>query len=43
MGIMQRTGICCDAGDCLITSIAFIAVLISWFVLICWSVFGNLF
>jgi len=42
MGILQRNGLCRDAGDCLITSVAFVAVLIAWIVLVIWSVFGNL-
>jgi hypothetical protein len=38
MGIMQRNGICEDTGDCLITSMAFIAVVIAWIMLVCWMV-----
>ena len=36
MSTMQRNGVCKNLGDCLITSIAFIAVLVAWIALVCW-------
>jgi hypothetical protein len=42
MGIMQRSGMCRDAGDCLVTSAAFVAVFIAWVVLVFWSFSGIL-
>lgn len=41
MKIIERSGICHDdTGDCLITSLAFLAVLIAWLILLWWMVFG---
>ena len=39
MGMMERNGMCRDAGDCFITSLAFLAVLIAWVILLWWMLF----
>jgi hypothetical protein len=42
MGIMERNGLCHDAGDCIVTSLAFIAVLVAWIILLCWMLCGSI-
>jgi hypothetical protein len=38
VGYMKDNELCNGASDCVMTSLAFIAVIIAWIILLCWMV-----
>jgi hypothetical protein len=42
MGIMKRNEMCNDASDCVITGLAFFAVMCAWVVLLYWMMSDQL-
>ena len=42
MGFLRDSGRCEGVGDCFITSLAFLTVIIAWIVLLCWMACDNL-